>query len=457
MPISPLRIVIIGGGSFNWTPDFVRDLITHPGLQGSTIVLHDIDSSALDLTFALNQKMVTSQGSSCTVEKTLNLDAALEGADIVLQTITTGALETMRADIEIPQKYGVYQSVGDTVGPGGLVRALRNIPVVVDIAHKMEAICPNAWLLNYTNPMTTLCRAVTRETHIKTVGLCHEYFGGLHALQTLFDVPAEAIETQVGGINHLIWLLDLKVNEREAFAALHEHTAKILREGGRVVQSAGHVSLQDQMMVKARLFQVFGSMPMAGDRHVAEFFPFFLSEAAGKGDRYRVARTTIAERYQWRASAEARIRGLLNGTEDMAAFLAENSGEAAAPICAALAAGRPYTGIMNLPNRGQIADLPMDAVVETLGVLNAEGVRGLPIGKLPPAILAIVERHVRNQEMIVSAALSGDRALALQALVNDPLVTDIDNAKRMLDEMLIATREYLPRFFTNLASLGTGS
>ncbi len=450
MSISSLRIVIIGGGSFNWTPEFMRDLITHPDLQGSTIILHDIDSTALDLTFALSQKMIASQssGCSCMVEKTLNLDEALQGADLVLQTITTGALMAMRADIEIPEKYGIYQSVGDTVGPGGLARALRNIPIVVDIASKMESICPNAWFLNYTNPMTTLCRAVTRETGIKTVGLCHEYFGGLNALQTLFDVPVDAIETHVGGINHLIWLLDLKVNGREAFSELREHAAKIMREGGRVTQSAGHVSLQDHLMVKARLFQVFGSMPMAGDRHVAEFFPFFLSGAAGKGKFYGVERTTIAERYQWRASAEAKIRGLLSGAENMAAFLANNSGEAAAPICAALAAGRPYTGIMNLPNHGQIANLPANVVVETFGVLDAEGAHGLPIGELPPAILSVVERHVRNQELIVAAALTGDKTLALQALINDPLVMDIDGAERMLDEMLNANRVYLPRFFT---------
>jgi alpha-galactosidase len=447
MSISSLRLVIIGGGSFNWTPEFVRDLITHPDLQGSTIVLHDIDSAALDLTFALSQTMIASQGSGCMVEKTLNLDEALQGADVVLQTITTGALETMRVDIEIPERYGIYQSVGDTVGPGGLSRALRNIPVVVDIARKMESICPNAWLLNYTNPMTTLCRAVTRETRIKTVGLCHEYFGGLHTLQTLFEVPTEAIETRVGGINHLIWLLDLKINGREAFSELREHAAKILREGGRVTQSAGHVALHDRLMVKARLFQLFGSMPAASDRHVAEFFPFFLSEAVGKGKLYGVERTTIAERYQWRASAEANIRGLLNGTEDMVAFLANNSGEAAAPICAALATGKPYTGIMNLPNYGQIANLPANAVVETFGILDAEGARGLPIGELPPAILNIVERHVRNQELIVAAALTGDKTLALQALINDPLVMDIDGAERMLDEMLNANREHLPRFF----------
>lgn len=439
--MSTLRIVIIGGGSFNWTPEIVRDFITQPDLQGSTIVLHDIDPIALDLTFTLSRKMIAVQRSTCSVEKTLSLEQALTGADVVLLTITTGGLEAMRSDLEIPEKYGIYHSVGDTVGPGGLARVLRNIPVVIDIARRMEAICPNAWLLNYTNPMTTLCRAVTRETSLKTVGLCHEYFGGLRALRGLFDVPAEAIETRVGGINHLVWLLGLKINGRDAWTELHDHAAKILRDGDRTSPAAGHVALHDRLMVKARLLQVFDAMPMAGDRHVAEFFPFFLSEAAGRGARYGVERTSIAERYRWRAEAEALIRDLLNGEEPLAAFLAGSSGEAAALICVALATGGSYTGIMNLPNRGQIANLPDDIVVETFGELTIAGARGLPIGDLPPAVLAVTERHVRNQELSVTAALTDDRTLALQALINDPLVTDIDAGERMLDELLDANRK----------------
>ena len=155
------KITIVGGGSYSWGPLFVRDLLIAPALQNAEIVLHDVDAQALETVYSLGRAMVQQRGQG-RVERTLDLEAALRGADFVILTITTGGLEAMRHDVEIPEKYGVFQAVGDTVGPGGLVRALRNIPVVATLAQKMEQLCPHAWLLNYTNPMTTLCRTVSK-------------------------------------------------------------------------------------------------------------------------------------------------------------------------------------------------------------------------------------------------------------------------------------------------------
>jgi alpha-galactosidase/6-phospho-beta-glucosidase family protein len=157
---------------------------------------------------------------SSKIRKTLSLDEALQGADFVILTISTGALEAMRHDIEIPEKYGIYQSVGDTVGPGGLARALRNIPVVVSIAQRMDEICPNAWLLNYTNPMTTLTRAVNQQSYIKTIGLCHELIGVRNRLAHMLSVSPAQIKTNVAGINHLIWILGMSIDGVDAFPRL---------------------------------------------------------------------------------------------------------------------------------------------------------------------------------------------------------------------------------------------
>jgi alpha-galactosidase len=442
-----LRIVIIGGGSYNWTPGLVRDLVVRPEVQNSTIVLQDIDSESLELTFRFSQMLVETQNAACKIERTLDLDTALTGADVVVVTITTGGLESMRADLEVPAKYGIYQSVGDTVGPGGLSRALRNIPVLVDIARRIERLCPDAWMLNITNPMTTLCRAVALETRVKVVGLCHEYFEGLRALVELLGVSEEAIETKVGGINHLIWLLDLKVNGRDAFPELRRCTKELLGKPVEPEMDPTVTSLLDRNRVKAQVFQIFDFMPMANDRHVAEFFPYFLSEAVGKGRRYGVKLTTVEERYLWAKESETKIRALLEGEQDRRDFLDEDSREAVAPICAALATDGHYEGILNLPNRGQITNLPDDIIVETFGKLTRESAAGLPVGALPPAVLNIVSTHTYNQEMIVEAALTGNRRLALQALVNDPLVTDIDSAEAMLTELLGANRDFLPKFF----------
>ncbi len=179
------KITIVGGGSYSWGPLFVRDLLIAPALQDAEIVLHDIDAQALETVYSLGCAMVQQRGQG-RVERTLDLETALSGADFVILTITTGGLEAMRHDVEIPEKYGVFQAVGDTVGPGGLARALRNIPVVAALAQKMEQLCPHAWLLNYTNPMTTLCRTVSKTSSIRTIGLCHEWHGVRDRLAAYF-------------------------------------------------------------------------------------------------------------------------------------------------------------------------------------------------------------------------------------------------------------------------------
>jgi alpha-galactosidase/6-phospho-beta-glucosidase family protein len=443
------KITIVGGGSYSWGPLFVRDLLIAPGLQNARIVLHDIDPQALEAVHELGRKMVAQRGQG-SVERTLDLDEALRGADVVILTITTGGLEAMRHDVEIPEKYGVYQSVGDTVGPGGLARALRNIPVVAGLAQKMEQLCPRAWLLNYTNPMTTLCRSVTKTSGIRTIGLCHEWHGVRRRLSAHFSVPETAFVPRIAGINHLIWLLGLEVGGEDYMPRLHKLAADIVAARGQV---AGLIeedarSTIDQGMVKSQLLQIYGALPIAGDRHVAEFFPFFLTDATSRGRAWGIDRTPIAERYTWRDEAWQALDRLGNDEKALAAYLAQSSGEAADEIITALSTGGHYAGIMNLPNTGQIADLPDNVVVETMGVIKNGVARGLPAGDVPPAVQAILQRHIVNQELTVEAALTGSRELALQALLGDALCPpDLDAAKRMLDEMLAANRSYLQAFF----------
>ena len=442
------RIVIVGGGSYTWGPLFVRDLLATPELHGSTIVLHDRNARALELVRALGRKAMAASGLPFSLEATLDLDQALTGADFVILTITTGGLEAMRHDLDIAARYGVFHSVGDTVGPGGLARALRNIPVMVNLAHRMEELCPNAWLLNYTNPMTTLCRAVTRETRIRTIGLCHEFLGVRKRLAKHFGVNAEEIQARVGGINHLAWILDLKVRGRDAWPELCAWAQQTLESPLDLSKSD---PFEDHNRVKARLFQVFGALPAAGDRHVAEFFPYFLTDAAERGRAYGVLLTSVDYRQRMRDEDRALLENLLKDDVDMKPFLSKTSGEAANKIISAVesagASGGRYVGIMNLPNRGQISNLPEGAVVETFGVVDHTGAHGLALGDLPPGVHAVVDRHVANQELIVEAALTGSRELALQALINDPMVRELDTAEPMLNELLEAHRAYLPQFF----------
>jgi alpha-galactosidase/6-phospho-beta-glucosidase family protein len=355
----------------------------------------------------------------------------------------------MRNDLEQPARFGIKQSVGDTVGPGGLSRGLRNIPIVADIARRMEAICPDAWLLNYTNPMTTLTRAVSRESNIKVIGLCHEYVGVLHRLAQVIGVEPTEIETTVAGINHLPWILDLKVSGEDAMPRIRELAVEILASRGDVLgyKKEDSWSTIDRGMVKSRLLQVYGALPAAGDRHLAEFFSFFLTEATGYGQQYGIELTSIEERYQWRARDKARALALLNDQHERDSFLRSASHEAASQIIAAVIDGGTYRGIMNLPNQAQISNLLPGVVVETLGRVTANEAQGDQVGALPPAIHSVVARHVSNQEILVEAALTGDRQLALQVLLNDPMVNlEPDRASELLEAMLSANQPYLPLF-----------
>jgi alpha-galactosidase/6-phospho-beta-glucosidase family protein len=437
------RICLVGGGSYNWSPIMLRDIAAMKDLSG-TIVLQDIAPAALEDLQRLGRKIMSVAGADFAVEATTDLKEALRDAEFVIVTITTGGLEAMRHDLDIPRKYGIYQAVGDTVGPGGLSRALRNIPVMVEIARTIERACPNAWLLNLTNPMTTLTRAINKTTNLKTIGLCHELFGVRSTLREMFGATNEDLQMRVAGVNHLIWLLDLKIRGQDGFQMIREY----IKSGHQIpVRTTGAASVfpsfRDYWQVKLALFEVYGYLPAAGDRHVAEFFPYFLTDETHAGEDFGVLLTLIEHRYEVARMAQASVRSWIESAEPLPV---ERSEEEVVDIIAAITNGRSLHTIVNLPNRGQIDNLPREAVVETMGMVGPTGAYGVSVGGLPPGVLNTLYPHVLNQEMIVDAALNGDRPLALQALVNDPLVRDFRSAPRMLEELLQAHAAYLPQF-----------
>jgi alpha-galactosidase len=446
------KIAIIGGGSYSWGPTFLRDIFTTPELKGSTLVLHDILQDRMDLIYALARKVLTDFQLDFHLEKTLSLDEALQGADFIILTITTGRLESMRPDLEIPAQYGIHQAVGDTTGPGGLARALRNIPVIVAIAQKVNEICPDALFLNYTNPMSTLTRALcmSRTVPRRTVGLCHEYLGVRRNLAKLFETSSEKLQARVAGINHLIWITDLYVEDRHVWDELPSLTAKIL-DGIIKVDADDPSVFADHARVKSTLFQMYGALPAAGDRHIAEFFPHFINESTNWGADYGLRLTSIADRCALEANAKQQIEAALRGELPLEQFMQEESTEAANKIIRAVVSGDKYFGIMNLPNTGQIGNLPAHAIVETFGLIDQTGVSASVHGEVPAGVQNVLEHHVRQQEMTVEAALTGSWDLALQVLLNDPLSSrlTIPQARQMLRELLEANKVYLLKFFGN--------
>jgi alpha-galactosidase/6-phospho-beta-glucosidase family protein len=435
------RICFVGGGSYNWMPKLLGDLALTADLEG-TIVLHDVNPTALEDIQRYGRKLMDRAGARFRIETTPDLERGLDGAQFVVVTITTGGLPTMALDLDIPEKYGVYQSVGDTVGPGGLSRALRNVPVMVGIAQAMERRCPDAWMLNLTNPLTVLTRVVTMTTRIKAMGLCHELFGVRGGLMRILGGGVADFEMRVAGINHLIWLLDLTLKGQDALQLVRDFASE-----GRSLplppsRGEWHEPFVDRWKLKLKLFELYGALPAAGDRHLAEFFPYFLTDATRQGADFGVQLTRISHRERQVEAAREAVHAAIAGELPPLA----RSPEATADIVSAVANGRSVRTIVNLPNTGQIDNLPRGAVVETLAEITSAGAQPLTVGPLPPGVLSTLEPHVVNQEMIAQAALEGDRRLALQAMVNDPLVHDLEKARAILDGLLAAHEQYLPQF-----------
>lgn len=445
-----MKIAFIGGGSVQWTPMLAADMALTPALAGANLVLHDIDAEALELLTRTSKQVVSQLNGNLTIRAALRRGEALRGADFVILCVSIGGLPAMRYDLDIPQRYGIHQSVGDTVGPGGLARGLRHIPFAVQIAREMEHFCPNAWLLNLTNPMTTICRGVTRATHIRTIGLCHEVdiFRQCH-LAPLFNVAKEAITFEVAGVNHLPIILNLRVNGHDGFPLLRSWLA----EHGAFKFAQEHIPdisdiFKDRLAVKFSLFEKLGILFGSGDRHVAEFFAGILTKETNRGDRYGVVLTTIEHREELARQRRKRIEGFLDG----AAEEFQMSHEQMASVMAALSGGTPGQFIVNVPNEGQIDNLPRNVTVECLAHLNNLGAHPLSAGMLPYPAYAAVAPHVARQELIVEAALTGKREPALAALTTDPLVRDPETAGPMLDELLAANAKFMgPEFMGNPA------
>lgn len=437
------RIAFVGGGSYQWGPKIILDVALNEELRGGTLVLHDINAEALDDMYAWGTKAVDQAGANLELEKTKDLEDALEGADFVVLSISTGGLDATALDLEIPAKYGAVQTVGDTVGPGGLFRALRNIPVVVEIAQTMERVCPDAVLLNLTNPLTALTRAVTKATSIRAVGLCHELFSTLSMLSKMFDVPEEAINVRVAGVNHFIWITDVSTRGRdvteEAFSRISGGEAREIA----LADAAGNTdSFVNTWGFRTELCRLYGHLPAAGDRHLCEFLPGYLRDE-NERERLDLRVTTVDVRRERLAADRDRVRRMIQGQEPIPTG---RSREEISDIMAAMWTGEDSVNIVNLPNAGQIRDLPLGAVVETYGALNGSGASGIVFGELPPPVAALVHPHVFNQEAIVQAGLEGDRDLAFRAFLNDPLVDRQPDAGEMFEEMLDAQSEYLPQF-----------
>jgi alpha-galactosidase len=416
------------------------------------LVLHDIDPAPLPKMDALAHKVDEAIGSRATVATTTDLPTALDGADFVIVCISTGGFRSMAVDLEVPAAHGITQTVGDTVGPGGINRALRNVPVLVGIAKAMEEHCPEAWMFNITNPMTALTRSVCRETSIKTVGLCHEVGNFCMDLAIALGRPVDAVSPTVCGVNHFPVLTALEVDGANGFDVIRDLVAEVgglaslaPYPGRPEAETFSKLDFAQRHLLKLILLDRWGTFPAAGDRHIAEFLSFALTPESEWGAAYNIELSPISRREEHQAGYVADVDAWLDGSKTLQTW---QSGELPSPLINAMLTGVPFEAPVNIPNAGQAHDLPADVVVESICVVDGQGVRGRDVSVLPPPYAEIVRRHTATQELTVEAALRGDRVLAGQAFALDPLAGrgDLGQMEAMVDELLAGTAEWLPQF-----------
>ncbi len=421
-----MRIAFIGGGSAVWTRNLVRDICLTPELHGSTVALMDVVPERQRPVAALCRRIVAQSGANIAIEETTDRHEALRGADFVVVSISVGGVAGWEEDLAVPLKHGVFQTVGDTVGPGGFFRALRHIPVLVSIAQDMERLCPEAWLINVTNPMTAICRALARTTSIRTVGLCHGVQETEEIFAGMLDVPRSAVHIWAAGLNHFLFVRRLEVDGRDGLPLL----AALPEEAW------------DDNIVNLILWRLYGALPVNRSRHPAEFVPYFLREGEVGAASYQLDR--------WRTDAHiAYAQNSIAITEDILLEEAQplvKSEEVGAPLMAALSGGPQLITHVNVPNGGALADLPAETIVEVPAIVNRSGIFPLSMVDLPPGAAYELRRVADQIELTVEAALTGDRALARMALAADALVGSLELADALLDEMLHLQAAYLPQF-----------
>jgi alpha-galactosidase len=435
------KITFIGAGSFGFTRNLVRDVLTFDRLADSTICLMDIDPDRLEYSRRAVQRIVDEGHYPARVETTLDRVTALKGANYVIVTILVGATDVWRHDVEIPKKYGVDINVGDTRGVSGIFRALRTIPVMVSIAKDMQKYCPGATMLNYTNPMAMLCRAIQRETDIPVTGLCHSVQGTSEMLAEWIGAPYEEIQFTCAGINHMAWYLTFTWNGQDAYPLIRK---AIL----------GRPEIYNEEQVRNEMFLAFDHYVTESSGHNSEYNwwfrkrPDLIEKYCTHGTGWNPGEYAyILKHYQQREGDwRQEIKKWL---DDPAPLKLERGHEYAASILNALEGGTPFQFNGNVANKGYVTNLPYDACVEVPVWASRQGLQPLRVGALPPQCAVLTNLSAQIEEMAVEAALTGNRRLVYQAIANDPLtaaVLSLAEIQQMVDELFARNCDYLPQF-----------
>ena len=460
----PTKIVCIGAGSYSFGLTTLASLLRSETLHGSELVLVDRNEAHLQVM----QRLVTWLNQAWDAGFQISIQShhrkALKDAQFVINAIEVGPREGLwESDYRIPLKYGVRQPYAENSGPGGFAHAARNILPVLEIAHDMEELCPKAHLINFTNPMQRICAAVHRHSRIKVVGLCHqlgagyamvgkalaedlgltipENFTSTHAsekytsgMKSASLQALEKVRITAAGVNHFTWMLELQ--DRETGEDLYP----LFRKRWEALPEEFEPLTQ-------RVFNAFGLFPIPGDEHLCEYLPWVSDPLTKPWEKYDL------ELYEWDKRSQARDRGwetlleAINKRENPEGFIPDFSEGAPEIIENILNDSNLLWEAVNIPNRGYITNLPEGAIIELPGKLNAQGIHGIKIGEMPEGIAELLRREITVSHLTVDSVVYGDRDLALQALLLDPVIRDMDVAHQVLEDYLSTYREHLPGFW----------
>ena len=449
--VEELKIAYVGGGSRGWAWGLMSDLAANPDVSGD-VYLYDIDFEAAKANEKIGNMYNNVEGarSKWTYHAVETPKEALTGADFVIISILPGTFDEMESDVHTPEKYGIYQPVGDTTGPGGIVRAMRTIPMFEVIANYIKEYCPKAWVINYTNPMT-LCVKTLYDTfpEIKAFGCCHEVFGtqGLlgYVIEEYFGEKAvrEDIKVNPVSVNHFTWLTKASYRGIDLFPYYKQYCDKYV--DGLPTKSDNNWMnnhFSSQFKVRIDLFRRFGYIAAAGDRHLAEFCPggWYL-ESPERVHEMKFALTPVSWRKKDLANRLERSRKLLSGEEEVKIW---KTGEDGVHQIRALLGLCDLVTNVNIPNVGQIPNLPLGAVVETNAIFRSDEVTPVFAGNIPTEIHSLVSRICAEQEAVFDGIKRRDLEAIFEAFASDPLVTcSLSDARKLFNEMVENTKEYL--------------
>jgi alpha-galactosidase len=437
------KITFIGAGSIVFTRNLTNDILQTPALSDSTIVLMDIDAQRLEQSRQIVQSTIDRRGVKATVAATLDRKEAIEDSDYVITTFQQGGLDAYQLDIEIPQQYGIEQCVGDTLGPGGVFRALRTIPVLIDICSEIDQYAPEALLLNYVNPMAANCWAIAAGTGLPHVGLCHSVQGTSQLLAEWIKVPYAEVIFFCAGINHQAFFLEFRTKAEDLYP--------------KIIAAVEDPAIYGQEPVRIDLLKYFGYFVTESSGHASEYVPYFRKTA-------KMVNNELVPRFTDQMNdwfEFGRTGGYLRHCHDRVQkfqqeyqsilqeeLSSERTHEYGARIIEAIETNRPITINGNVPNDDLIDNLPGGCCVEVPCLVDGNGIQPIKVGPLPAQLAALNRTNINVQELIVEAALTGNKDAVYHAVMLDPLtaaVCTLPQIRELVDKMLAAEAQWLPK------------